>query len=49
MKRTADRLFGNADQVRRVRSIVEGLGLAIASPDEARAMLGSKGKNEVGF
>jgi uncharacterized protein (DUF849 family) len=39
----------NADQVRRVRGIVEGLGLTIASPDEARAMLGLKGKNEVGF
>ena len=39
----------NADQVRRVRGIVEGLGLQIASPDEARAMLGLKGKNEVGF
>jgi uncharacterized protein (DUF849 family) len=38
-----------ADQVRRVRGIVEGLGLQIASPDEARAMLGLKGKNEVGF
>ena len=39
----------NADQVRRVRGIVEGLGLAIASPAEARAMLGLKGKEAVGF
>lgn len=39
----------NTDQVRRVRGIVEGLGMQIASPDEARAMLGLKGKNEVGF
>jgi len=40
---------GNADQVHRVRGIVEGLGLEIASPDEARAMLALKGRNEVGF
>ena len=39
----------NAEQVRPVRGIVEGLGLQIASPDEARAMLALKGKNEVGF
>lgn len=39
----------NADQVRRVRTIVEGLGLQIASPDEARATLGLKGRYEVGF
>ncbi len=33
----------NAEQVRIVRQIVEGLGLEIATPDEARAMLGLKG------
>lgn len=30
----------NASQVRRVRQILEGLSLTVASPDEARAMLG---------
>ncbi|RYB05319.1 3-keto-5-aminohexanoate cleavage protein [Lichenibacterium ramalinae] len=39
----------NAQQVTRVRGILEGLGLAIATPDEARAMLGLKGGAEVGF
>lgn len=39
----------NADQVRRVRAIVEGLGLAIATPDEAREMLKLKGRNAVAF
>ncbi|MER2194558.1 3-keto-5-aminohexanoate cleavage protein [Methylobacterium brachiatum] len=39
----------NAAQVRRVRSIIEGLGLAIASPDEAREMLALKGGDKVAF
>ena len=39
----------NAEQVTRVRSILEGLGLEIATPDEARAMLGLKGGDKVGF
>jgi uncharacterized protein (DUF849 family) len=39
----------NADQVRRVRGILEGLGLAVASADEARAMLRLKGRNAVAF
>ncbi len=39
----------NADQVRRVRGILEGLGLEVATPDEARAILKLKGRNEVGF
>ena len=39
----------NAEQVRRVRGILEGLGLVIATPDEARAMLGLKGGDKVGF
>jgi uncharacterized protein (DUF849 family) len=39
----------NAQQVRKVREIVEGLGLQIATPDEAREILALKGKNEVGF
>jgi uncharacterized protein (DUF849 family) len=39
----------NAQQVRQVRQIIEGLGLEIASPDEARAILELKGGNKVGF
>lgn len=39
----------NADQVRRVRRILEGLGLEVASAAEARAMLKLKGRSEVGF
>ena len=39
----------NADQVTRVRQIVEGLGLEIATPDDARAMLELKGGDKVGF
>ncbi len=39
----------NAAQVRAVRKIIEGMGLSIATPDEARAMLKLKGKNAVGF
>ena len=39
----------NAAQVRRVRTIIEGLGLAIASPDEAREMLALKGGDKVAF
>ncbi|HEY2540668.1 MAG TPA: 3-keto-5-aminohexanoate cleavage protein, partial [Stellaceae bacterium] len=39
----------NADQVGRVRAIVENLSLEIANPDEARAMLALKGGDDVGF
>ena len=39
----------NAEQARRVRSIVEGLGLAPATPDEARAILALKGADAVSF
>jgi uncharacterized protein (DUF849 family) len=39
----------NAEQVRRVRSIVEGLGLAPATPDEARDILHLKGADTVSF
>jgi uncharacterized protein (DUF849 family) len=39
----------NAEQVRQVRRIIEGLGLDVASPDEARAMLALKGADQVGF
>lgn len=39
----------NAAQVRQIRGIVEGLGREVASPGEARAMLGLKGAAEVAF
>jgi len=39
----------NAAQVRQVRKIVEGLGLTVASPDEARELLALKGADRVGF
>lgn len=39
----------NAEQVERVRARVEGLGRSVATPDEARAMLGLKGADAVGF
>jgi uncharacterized protein (DUF849 family) len=39
----------NAMQVRAVREVIEGLGLAVATPDEAREILGLKGGANVGF
>jgi uncharacterized protein (DUF849 family) len=39
----------NAQQVRLARQIIEGLGLAIASPDEARDILALKGGDRVDF
>jgi uncharacterized protein (DUF849 family) len=39
----------NAQQVRQVRKIIEGLGLEIATPDDARRMLELKGTAKVGF
>jgi uncharacterized protein (DUF849 family) len=39
----------NAEQVRHVRAIIEGLGLALASPDEARTILALKGADNVAF
>jgi len=37
----------NAEQVRLIRSVLEALGLEIATPAEARALLGLKGKERV--
>ncbi|MES2942452.1 MAG: 3-keto-5-aminohexanoate cleavage protein [Pseudomonadota bacterium] len=37
----------NAEQLSLIRSILESLGLEIASPDEARATLGLKGRASV--
>lgn len=39
----------NAEQVRLVRQIIEGLGLEIATPDDAREILQLKGGDKVAF
>lgn len=39
----------NAEQVLKVRQIVEGLGIDIATPDDARQILSLKGADHVGF
>ncbi|AWI85652.1 3-keto-5-aminohexanoate cleavage protein [Alloyangia pacifica] len=39
----------NAAQVRRIRKVLDGLGLDVATPDEARAMLSLKGGDQVNF
>jgi uncharacterized protein (DUF849 family) len=39
----------NADQVRKIRQVLEGLSLEIATPDEARQILALKGPDQVKF
>ena len=39
----------NAQQVRAIRKVIEGLGLDVAGPDDARAMLQLKGGDRVNF
>jgi uncharacterized protein (DUF849 family) len=39
----------NADQVKLARKIIEGLGMQIATPDEAREILSLKGGDQVDF
>ena len=39
----------NADQVKRIRTILEALSLEVATPDQAREMLHLKGGDQVGF
>jgi uncharacterized protein (DUF849 family) len=39
----------NAEQVRSARQIIEGLGLEVATPDEAREILSLKGGDRVNF
>lgn len=39
----------NAEQVRSVRQIIEGLGLQIATPEDARRILQLKGGDQVAF
>jgi uncharacterized protein (DUF849 family) len=39
----------NAEQVALARKIIEGLGLEVATPDDARAILQLKGGDKVAF
>ena len=39
----------NADQVKMAKKIIEGLGLEVATPDEARSILSLKGGDKVAF
>ena len=39
----------NAAQVTQIRKVIEGLGLEVATPDEAREILALKGGDHVGF
>ena len=39
----------NAQQVAKIRRIVEELGFEVATPDEARSLLGLKGQDRVNF
>lgn len=39
----------NADQVRKIRQVIEGLSFEVATPDEARDMLQLKGFDQVAF
>lgn len=41
--------LSNAQQVTTARTLVEGLGMQVATPDEARTMLGLKGRQAVKF
>jgi uncharacterized protein (DUF849 family) len=39
----------NAEQIRKIRSIIESLGLTVATPEEARKRLALKGGDMVNF
>ncbi|MEB8338813.1 3-keto-5-aminohexanoate cleavage protein [Streptomyces endophyticus] len=39
----------NAEQVSRIRTVLEALNLEVATPDEAREILNLKGRDKVGF
>ena len=41
--------ISNSVQVTKVRQIIEGLGLSVATPDEARNILDLKGGDDVNF
>ncbi|WP_298864313.1 3-keto-5-aminohexanoate cleavage protein [uncultured Sulfitobacter sp.] len=49
MIRRGELATSNAQQVTKIRSILEELGYEIATPDEARAMLALKGADKTGF
>ncbi|MBN9069372.1 MAG: 3-keto-5-aminohexanoate cleavage protein, partial [Rhizobiales bacterium] len=39
----------SADQVDKIKLVLDGLGLDVATPDDARALLGLKGADKVRF
>ncbi|MNE58208.1 3-keto-5-aminohexanoate cleavage enzyme [compost metagenome] len=39
----------NAEQVRAIKAMIESLGFAVATPDEARAIMQLKGRDHVNF
>ncbi len=39
----------NAEQVRAIKALIESLGFAVATPDEARALMQLKGRDNVAF
>jgi uncharacterized protein (DUF849 family) len=41
--------ISNAQQVARIRQVIEGLGLEVATPAQARSILGLKGAAATGF
>ena len=49
MIRRGELAVSNAQQVTKIRTVLEELGFEIATPDEARAMLDLKGADKVGF
>jgi uncharacterized protein (DUF849 family) len=44
-----EKAVSSAQQVRKIRAIIENLGLRVATPAEARARLGLKGGDQVAF
>jgi len=44
-----EKAVSNAQQVTKIRTIIESLGLSVATPDEARARLGLKGGDQGAF
>jgi uncharacterized protein (DUF849 family) len=44
-----EKAVSSAQQVRKIRDIIENLGLTVATPDEARARLALKGGDQVAF
>jgi len=44
-----EKAISNAQQVRKIRSIIESLGFKVATADEARKRLGLKGRDKVNF